>query len=189
MPYRFSVSVEMMIRFHFESLSPPSAMRQKRALSNPSGGLHDRLKCTKFATTAPSDAAKQAAHERLQQDPSEKILDDRPEPDLDIPPISLLYEGFGHFLDIMDGRGNVPGLADIDVRELHQAVDDLANTMTLFFAKEDDRRDPALPILNRIFSARKGTNIPMLAAAAIGSVRSDGHNIAVHGGGFSRCTI
>jgi len=52
------------------------------------------------------------------QGTSERILDDRPKKDEDIPPISLLYDGFGHFLDVTGGRPNVPGLQDIKVQEL-----------------------------------------------------------------------
>jgi len=132
---------------------------------------------------APSDTAKSAVYEQLQQEPSEKILDDRPEPDADIPPIPLLYEGFGHFLDIMDGRDNVPGLADVNVRELWEAVDDLASKMTRYFSNVDGRRDAALPCLTRIFSARRATKIPPLHAAAISSIITNGHNTATHGAG------
>jgi hypothetical protein len=108
-------------------------------------------------------------------------LDDRPRSDSDIPPIPLLYDGFGHFLDFMDGRrDDIPGLADVDIQELHKTVDDLAVKMTGYFSTEDDRRDAALPCLNRIFAARRGTQIPPLSAAAIGSV-TDGHNTGLHG--------
>ena len=146
----------------------------KRAAPEPAD-IFDRLKRVKVVTTAPS-----TTYKCLQYQPSEKILDDRPEPDPDIPPIPLLYDGFGHFLDIMDARDDVPGLADVDVLKLRKEVDDLASMMTGYFNNDDDRRDAALPCLNRIFSARGGINIPKLAAAAIGS---DGHNIATHGTG------
>jgi len=155
----------------------------KRPAPEPAEGFFNRLKRTKTVKNAPSDTGKSAIYESLQQQTSEKILDDRPHPDLDIPPIPLLYHGFGHFLDIMDARDDVPGLADVDVPELRNAVDDLAREMTGYFSKEDDRRDAALPCLNRIFLARRGINIPPLSAAAIGSVITDGHNTATHGAG------
>jgi hypothetical protein len=141
------------------------------------------LKRTKLATTAPSEAGKPSLYLDLQNDPSEKILDDRPHPDADIPPIPLLYNGFGHFLDVMDGHDDVPGLADVEVRELRDAVDDFATKMTAYFGREDDRRDVGLKCLNRIFAARRAIMIPPISAAAIGSIRSDGHNIAIHGSG------
>jgi hypothetical protein len=110
-------------------------------------------------------------------------LDDRPEPDPDIPPIPLLYGGFGHFLDIMDAHDNVPGLADVEVLKLREVVDDLASKMTGYFSKEDGRMDAALPCLNCIFEARRGIKIPPLSPTAIGSVGTDGHNIATHSAG------
>lgn len=57
----------------------------------------DRCKRVKLVTNGPSITAKSEVYESLQQDPSEKIFDDRPEPDPNIPSIALLYEGFGHF--------------------------------------------------------------------------------------------
>lgn len=155
----------------------------KRKPGEPAEGVHDRLKRTRLATTAPSDAGKPSLYLNLQNDPSEKILDDRPHPDADIPPIPLLYVGFGHFLDVMDGHDDVPGLADVEVRELHDAVDDFATKMTGYFINEDERRDVGLNCLNKIFAARRATPIPPISAAAIGSIRSDGHNIAIHGSG------
>jgi hypothetical protein len=127
--------------------------------------------------------AQASKYVEIQEDPFERIFDDRPKPDADIPPIPLLYNGFGHFLDVMDGRDDVPGLADINAQRLHKAVDDLASMMIGYFKDENDRRDAALLRLDRIFSARTGVIIPSLRATAIGSVRSDGHNIAAHGVG------
>lgn len=155
----------------------------KRKPGEPAEGVHDRLKRTRLATMTPSDAGEPSLYLNLQNDPSEKILDDRPHPDADIPPIPLLYDGFGHFLDVMAGHDDVPGLADVQVRELHDAVDDFASKMTGYFGHEDERRDVGLNCLNKIFAARRATPIPPISSAAIGSIRSDGHNIAIHGSG------
>lgn len=83
----------------------------------------------------------------------------------------------------MDGRHDVPGLADIDVVKLQTEVDELASKMNEYYKHEDDRREAALPCLTRIFSARRGIQIPPLSTAAIGSVRGDGHNHATHSAG------
>jgi hypothetical protein len=157
------------------------AIQQKRALPEPAEDILNRLKRAKIVTWAPSETAKPAVYEHLQQETSEKIFDDRPAPEPDIPSVALLYEGFGHFLDIMDGRDDVPGLADIDVMDLRSAVDELASKMNQSFTTEDARRDAALPCLAHIFSARRGITIPPIYPAAIGSVRTDGHNLAPHG--------
>ena len=97
---------------------------------------------------------------QLQLVPSEKIFDDRPKPDPDIPSVALLYEGFGHFLDIMDGRDDVPGLADINVKKLYSEVDTFASKMNEYYRDENDQRDAVLPCLTHIFSARRGIQIP-----------------------------
>ena len=167
-----------LLKSHF-FLSGPG----KRKPGEPAEGVHDRLKRARLATMAPSDAGKPSSYLDLQNDPSEKILDDRPHLDPDIPPVPLLYDGFGHFLDIMDGHDDAPGLADVEDRELRDAVDDFATKMTAYFDHEDERRDVDLKCLNRIFAARKVPMIPPISAAAIGSITSDGHNIAIHGSG------
>jgi len=153
-----------------------TVIQQKRAFSEQEDALR-RVKRTKIVTIAPSSVAKPDVFDNLE--PTEKILDDRPEPDPNIPPFALLYEGFGHFLDIMDGC-DVPELADIDVMKLHNEVDELATKMNRYYNYEYERRDAALPCLTRIFSARQGIKIPPLSAAGIGSVTSDGHNTGPH---------
>ncbi|KAH9167048.1 hypothetical protein EDB89DRAFT_2127435 [Lactarius sanguifluus] len=156
----------------------PGVVPQKRSIPQP-GDIYSQFKRTKVATQSPSSLARSQAYVDLQRDSRERILDDRPEPE--IPPIPLLYSGFGHFLDVMDGRRDVPGLADIKVAELQMAVDVLATEMTRFFEKELQRRDKGLEHLNDIFAARRGTPIPRISARAIGSIISDGHNVADNG--------
>ncbi len=145
--------------------------------------MFNRLKRAKTTTGAPSKTAKSETYESLQRDPSQKIFDDRPEPDADFPPVALLYEGFGHFLDIMDCRRDVPGLTDIDIMGLHKEVDGFASQMNKFYKDEDARREVGLPCLARIFSARRGTQIPPLQASSIGSARADGHTTGPRGAG------
>ncbi|KAH8990753.1 hypothetical protein EDB92DRAFT_1996290 [Lactarius akahatsu] len=158
----------------------PSVIPQKRSVPQ-QGDVHSQFKRTKVATLAPSSLAASQRYVRLQQDSRERILDDRPEPDHQIPPIPLLYSGFGHFLDIMDGRNDVPGLANIKVAELQMAVDALATEMTRFFELEFQRREKGLEHLKDIFAARRGTTIPRTSVSAIGSAISDGHNVANNG--------
>ncbi|KAF8954989.1 hypothetical protein BDZ97DRAFT_1861950 [Flammula alnicola] len=142
----------------------------------------NHLKRSKLATTAPSTLAQPSNYESHQKDSYEKILDDRPKPDAEIAPIPLLYDGFGQFLDIFDGGTDVPGLSEVNISELQKAVDDFTQKMCCFYDNEDGRRTVGLSALDCIFSARTGTTIPSLHAAAIGSVRTYGHNVAKHGG-------
>lgn len=65
----------------------PSLLKRKRPVTDEP--ISHRLKRKKFITTTPSVVATGTGFESLQQNPSEKILDDRPCPDPDIPPIPL----------------------------------------------------------------------------------------------------
>jgi hypothetical protein len=87
----------------------------------------------------------------MQRNDSQRILDDRPSADLDVPPIPLLYSGFGHFVDIYNGCDDIPYLSGIDFPALEAAVDDFADKMGEFFESEDARRDQGLPLPNAIF--------------------------------------
>jgi hypothetical protein len=144
-------------------------------------GHVERLKRSKLATVAPSVTAQPSEYRSLQRRPSQRILDDCPERDEDLPPVSLIYDGFGSFKDIFHGQVDVPGLSDIDLTQLQDRVDALADKMCRFYPLEDDRRDAAIPHLNSIFAARTGVTIPELLPAAIGSARTDGHNVERHG--------
>ena len=106
----------------------------------------------------------------LQGNSEQRIWDDRPEPD-PVPPISLLYEGFGHFLDTFSRR-------DVYWLQLETAVDSFAVAMTKFYSDESRRRSAGLETLNKIFSFR---DRQPLMAAAIGNVRTDGHYNGPHG--------
>ena len=90
----------------------------------------------------------------MQKDPKEKILDDRPREDDDIPPASLLYDGFGQFLDIFAGDANVESFSDVKASELQFAIDEFTQLMCGFFETEDKRKETGLVPLNKIFAAR-----------------------------------
>ncbi|KAN0139205.1 hypothetical protein V8E53_002706 [Lactarius tabidus] len=167
-------------RDHFHVCVRLPATRSKHSLSEQTD-LHSVFKRSKIATIPPSSIATSQCYQDLQQNTRERILDDRPGPDLGIPPISLLYPGFGHFLDILDGHDNVPGLNDVNMAELQMAVDVLVAKMAEFFDEEKTRIVIGLEYLNEIFRARRGTEIPHILASDIGYVTSDGHNIAMNG--------
>jgi hypothetical protein len=111
-------------------------------------------------------------YRQLQNDPDTKILDDRPLPD-SVPPASLLYHGFGHFLDIFRGHEDVSHPPQWR-RNLELAVDWFAEEMTIIHDNEDERKYRGLRALNTILDldGRKE-----LTAATIGPSRvcSDGH--------------
>jgi len=158
-----------------------SLVRKKREATPLNEGTDTRIKRSKPVRFAPSSLGQTGIYQPMQKDPQEKILDDRPKEDNNIPPISLLYDGFGRFLDIFAGDTNVEGVNDVKVSELQFAVDEFAQLMCGFFDVEYQMRDKGLTALNKIFAARKDGSGPTLAVGAIGSVMTDGHYTGPHG--------
>ena len=139
----------------------------------------EQRKRNPLATAAPSTIATASNYKQLQLGP-DAILDDIPTPNLYIPPINLLYDGFGHFLDIC--KQDNPEPQGINSFKLTSAVDKFADAMTQFCPNEDMRRDTGLTLLNEIFAAREDP-IPNIdiRPSSIGSARTDGHCIGPHG--------
>ncbi|KAF8338646.1 hypothetical protein F5887DRAFT_1235893 [Amanita rubescens] len=159
-----------------------SGSLKRKADAMPELDDFEQAKRAKLIALAPSDTSKPSYYQKMQGNASQRILDDRPLPDVDVPPAPLLYSGFGHFVDIYNGCDDVPYLSDIDFPALEAAVDDFANKMGEFFESKDGRRDQGLPLLNAIFSCRKENAPTFLAlrADSFCSYRSDGHNLAAH---------
>jgi len=126
----------------------------------------DRVKRAKIATESPSSLAHPHVYRYWQRNPKECILDhrrffDSPGDELSrstdhLPPISLQYEGFGHFLDIFRGKKDVPGTQHVSSARLLSAVDHFAEEMSLIYCDEDEyaRRSGGIIALTNIFSAR-----------------------------------
>lgn len=106
-------------------------------------------------------------------------MDDRPLPDSEIPPVALLYEGFGEFQDYFERYGNLQSSVDVLHSEFEGAVDAFALAMSGFFQGETERQQKGLDDLNVIFSTLNEAT-PKLAASAIKSVRTDGHFLGDH---------
>ena len=142
----------------------------------------EQVKRAKLTVLAPLDMSKPTYYQDMQRNASQRILNDHPFADLDVPPTPLLYSGFSHFADIYNGCDGVPFLLDIDFLVLGAAVDDFANMMSKFFGNEDDQHDEGLPLLNVIFSCRKENTLTFLALCTelFCSYRSNGHNLAAH---------
>lgn len=88
-----------------------------KRLRSPSPEI-DHLACLKRAKIVqeiPSQVASVAQFAQywaIQEDSNEHLLDDRPEPDSGVAPISLLYGPFGEFNDIFAGRVPPPAYND-----------------------------------------------------------------------------
>ena len=106
-----------------------------------------RLKSRKIVIESPSLFNDHSEYAELQKDQAERIMDDRPEPDV-VPPLSLLYRGFGYFLDstsvaaIQSGTSSyleIRGKVDKLVAEVSRIKDEEA--------KQEDSQDLIRDIL------------------------------------------
>jgi hypothetical protein len=127
------------------------------------------VKRAKVCRTTPSQFAKPTTYEATQLQSTERILDDQPQDDA-IPPISLLYDGFGGFLDIMAGStADVEGYTDVNTYKLRLAVDEFSECMCQFFEFEEQRKAKGLGLLNKIFATRHSHIHPELRLHPSGS--------------------
>ena len=87
-----------------------------------------RLKSRKLTNTQPSKLNDHSIYSELQNDQREKILDDRPKRDVNIPPLPLLYRGFGQFLDSTNPAAQFCKLSSGRLRkEVDQLVTEVCN--------------------------------------------------------------
>jgi len=139
----------------------------------------------KIANDAPSKVSKPEIYQTLQKQSQQRILDDRPRADRFIPPISLLYDGFGIFDDVFHEGGPVPGESSILKVELWNEVNTFADRMAEFYNTEAERRGAVLEHLGRIFRACRDPQAVggSISASKIGSrqITSDGHSDGAHG--------
>lgn len=127
---------------------------------------------------SPSKAAQFKNYMKSQKDAKTKILDDRPEKDDLIAPISHLFQPFGYFHDIRRGV-EVPGEAAIHEGVLWRKVDALADRMVMFHEFEEERCSKFIEHLEDIFNLSPGTiNSSKIPG---GKSISDGHLNGKHG--------
>lgn len=96
-----------------------------------------------LATLAPTAVAKPRAVYRMQNQPSERVANDRPNSDDEHLPIALLYHGFGHFLDVANGA-STDHILNIDLRQFESSVKDFMSSMDTYYLSEMSRCGQAL---------------------------------------------
>ncbi|KAG9309700.1 hypothetical protein JVU11DRAFT_10376 [Chiua virens] len=173
-----NLAKELSSKYIYVVVDVPSVPRKRTAEGD---ATIDWVKHARLGRIAPS-SIDVPTYRSLQRDPNERLLDDRAvsgvvgNTDLDdrVPPISLVYQPFGSFLDTYLNTGcEVNGA-------LKRQVDNFADEMTKIRADEDVRRDRALAHLNTIFQEALGVGLPAIAAASIGEYRTDGHVVGPH---------
>ena len=149
----------------------------------PQSALLDRFCNSKLVREAPSKVSQ--SYHSLQEDNEERILDNRPREDHPIPPISLLYDGFGVFEDVVNESVQVPGENDILESQLWGEVEAFTKRMAGFYGTEAQRREVLLAHLERIFGARRDPQAvgERIRASKIGPLQIswDGHSNGEHG--------
>ena len=131
----------------------------------------------------PSVISRPENYKHLQSQPKQRILDNRPSVDQFIPPISLLYDGFGIFEDVRQGVP-VPGQDKILERELWNNVGAFMEEMAKFHGSEAEQQSAVIDHLHEILHAHKNPEAVggLISASKIGSrqIISDGHLNGAH---------
>lgn len=110
----------------------------------------------------------------MQESPQERILDDCPKRDSDLPPLPLLYSGFGEFHDFISNSAEYP-----DAFPKEAGVDGLVDAMC-YLGYEKDKRARTQDLLHRIFA---GPQRDFHHSVDNGTqAATDGHVSASHGG-------
>ncbi|KAF8549503.1 hypothetical protein OG21DRAFT_1525759 [Imleria badia] len=125
-----------------------------------------------FANEPPSKLAQPSYFRAWHRDPDKWMIDHRracdepPDAGDDLLPISLQYEGFGHFLDVFRGLKNVPGVEGVLSAGIQSAVNYFADQMSLIYPDEELRKNDGLLALNCIFSLRTDSHCIQLTEPA-----------------------
>ncbi|KAJ2936627.1 hypothetical protein H1R20_g456, partial [Candolleomyces eurysporus] len=142
--------------------TPSASLKRAASISQ-----YERLKKAKLAVEAPSALAKDDEYKIMQGNSVERVLDDRPKPDLNIPPIALLYSGFGEFQDTF--KSSVTPRNQKEERTFRR----FADAMTLPYSSDAERQKAAVDLINAIFEAHNvsarlglGANTGLLPADA-----------------------
>ena len=114
-------------------------------------------------------------YDSLQNDSNERILDDIPTADGNIPPVSLLFDGFGKFLDTFRSYDALPlDVGDTARTVIHSLIDKFAEKMCKIYSGEIARNDECLAALNDVFRAF-GINDSFVRSFVDGRYYTDGH--------------
>jgi hypothetical protein len=113
----------------------------------PEAILVERFLGLNISSEAPSKISQLEDYKKLQKNSKQRILDNRPSADRFIPPISLLYDGFGAFDDVLQGK---PADREnkILMLPLWERVGNFLKQMAKFYDTEAPRQDTIIQCLN-----------------------------------------
>lgn len=127
-----------------------------------------------LGTITPSKVARTDVVLRVQADPNQRLVNDRPQMDTDRLPIALLYHGFGHFLDTFEGTSTDHTLS-FHRRTFEMKVDEFTRSMNKYYPDKYSRTEKALEYLNNIFKCVLKNCWPLMDATVSRGCVSDGH--------------
>lgn len=152
------------------ALPEPSPKRPRIEDDDPGEYLNSCL-----ARLAPSTVAKPSVVRGIQNQPSDRVANDRPNSDAEHLPIALLYHGFGHFLDVANGA-STDYILNIDWPQFESCVVDFMTSMNMYYFSEMDRSGQALCYLNDIFKyCLGGDTQPLTTGTDFPELCSEGH--------------
>ncbi|KAL5492142.1 hypothetical protein ACEPAI_3589 [Sanghuangporus weigelae] len=161
--------IEVLVLNELRQIVSAKRMREEEDLSV----QIERFKKQRIVETTPSTLATQ--YSTIQKDPQERILDDIPDPDTDVSPVSLLFDGFGKFLDTFRTYDGLPvNVASVPRAHCHSLIDKFAEKMCQTYPDENRRNNACLQAINDIFAAY-GIDNATFQRAVIEKVISDGH--------------
>ncbi|KII85721.1 hypothetical protein PLICRDRAFT_56927 [Plicaturopsis crispa FD-325 SS-3] len=102
-------------------------------------------KKARIALEAPSKYSTLFNVSARQEDHEQRVWNDRPECEDRLAPIALLYEGFGRFLDVIDGRDE--DWAGVSRARLESSVTSFCKAMRRHYADDINRRVSIQPLL------------------------------------------
>ena len=132
------------------------------------------LSTSRYVLDAPSSMSKPSEFQDY-QGTENRILNDRPRKDVQVPPLALLYPPFGQFNDDLFSNEE-PAMRPTDLRKLWFAVEAFASVMCGHIQDEKERQKAILLALNGIFESYKPFRLPPIVPNKVARERvSGGH--------------
>ncbi len=136
---------------------------------------------SRMLVTLPPDALNyDSLYAEMQKDKKQKILDDCPVPDKGIPPLSLLYHGFGRFLDFMRSVAKKP--STFFNPGLRDNVDEIMDVIYKCGCVQDKQDNIQELLLNIFFPDSQKAFKHYDYVGAKSHATSNGHILAAHDG-------
>ncbi|KAF8506858.1 hypothetical protein F5888DRAFT_1798087 [Russula emetica] len=168
---------DLVIDLQLQQFEPLVVRVQRKAKRKHEGDYLEGTRLSKLACLEPSKANSVSVYETLQESQEDRILDDCPKPNLAIPPLPLLYSGFGEFHDFIINSAQNPNA--FSEPGLETKVDQCVNAMC-HLGYEKEKQANTQNIVHHIFAGPKRKFKYSVDNGT--QATTDGHVSASHGG-------